>query len=65
MLGKLLKYEFRATGRLFLPLYGALVIFALINALLLSFREIPQLPAVLAMLVYILLAIAVFVVTFT
>ncbi len=31
MLGKLLKYEFRATGRLFLPLYGALVIFALIN----------------------------------
>ena len=64
MLGKLLKYEFRATGRLFLPLYGALVIFALINALLLSFREIPQLPAVLAMLVYILLAIAVFVVTF-
>ena len=64
MLGKLLKYEFRATGRLFLPLYGALVIFALINALLLSFREIPQLPAVLAMLVNILLAIAVFVVTF-
>ena len=64
MLGKLLKYEFRATGRVFLPRYGALVIFALINALLLSFREIPQLPAVLAMLVYILLAIAVFVVTF-
>lgn len=64
MLGKLLKYEFRATGRLFLPLYGALMIFALINALLLSFREVPQLLAVLAMLVYVLLAIAIFVVTF-
>lgn len=64
MLGKLLKYEFRATGRLFLPLYGALVIFSLINALLLSFREVPQLPAVLAMFVYVLLAIAIFVVTF-
>ena len=26
MLSKLLKYEFKATGRLFLPLYGALLV---------------------------------------
>ncbi|MEL4107098.1 hypothetical protein AAFA46_09705 [Oscillospiraceae bacterium WX1] len=31
MLGKLMKYEFKATGRIFLPLFGALLIVALIN----------------------------------
>ena len=31
MLRKLLKYEFKATSRILLPLYGALLIFALIN----------------------------------
>jgi len=34
MLGKLLKYEFKATARLFLPLYLALLAFALINCFL-------------------------------
>ena len=34
MLGKLIKYEFKATGRILLPLYGALLVFALINRLL-------------------------------
>lgn len=32
MLGKLLKYEFRATARLFLTFYLALIVFALLNA---------------------------------
>lgn len=31
MLGKLIKYEFKATGRMFLPLYALLLVFALIN----------------------------------
>ena len=31
MLKKLMKYEFKATGRLMLPLYGALIGLALIN----------------------------------
>ena len=34
MLGKLMKYEFRSTGRTFLPLYGALIIIAALNRLL-------------------------------
>jgi hypothetical protein len=33
MLGKLMKYEFKATGRVFLPLFGALIILALVNRL--------------------------------
>lgn len=34
MLGKLLKYELKATSRTFMPLYGALLLVALINNLL-------------------------------
>ncbi len=34
MLSKLMKYEFKATGRTLLPLYGALLGFALINRIL-------------------------------
>lgn len=34
MLGKLIKYEFKATGRIFLPLYGAILIVALLNKFL-------------------------------
>lgn len=33
MLGKLLKYEFKATGRTFLPLYLAIIVVAFINGL--------------------------------
>ncbi len=33
MLGKLIKYEIRATGRIFLPLYGLILAFALMNRL--------------------------------
>ncbi len=38
MLGKLLKYEFKATARLFLPLYLALLAFALINRFISPFK---------------------------
>jgi len=34
MLGKLMKYEIKATARLFLPLYAALLVFSLINRFL-------------------------------
>jgi len=34
MLGKLMKYEFKATGRVFLPLYAALIVVSLVNRLL-------------------------------
>lgn len=34
MLGKLIKYEFKATGRTFLPLYGAILIVALVHRFL-------------------------------
>ncbi|MEG2638949.1 MAG: ABC transporter permease, partial [Clostridiales bacterium] len=36
MLGKLLKYETKATGRTLLPLYAALLIFALINKIFMN-----------------------------
>ncbi|MDR0491589.1 MAG: hypothetical protein LBH28_10145 [Oscillospiraceae bacterium] len=36
MLGKLMKYEFKATGRIFLPLFAALLILSAVNRLLLA-----------------------------
>ena len=33
MLGKLMKYEFKATGRIFLPMFGALIVVAAVNRL--------------------------------
>ena len=76
MLRKLLKYELKATGRQFLPLYGALVVFALINNLLFHlggiygpsvFDEIngsPELPIAIGVMVYFALIVAIFVLTF-
>ncbi len=67
MLGKLMKYEFKATGRMILPLYGALIIFAIINRLTFPLLEVGgpiSIPAVLAMFVYVFIIIAIFVLTF-
>jgi len=36
MLGKLMKYEFKATGRIYLPLFGALLIVAIISRIFIS-----------------------------
>jgi hypothetical protein len=36
MLGKLMKYEFKATGRIFLPLFGALIIISAFNRLFIA-----------------------------
>ena len=40
MLGKLLKYEVKATGRLFLPLYLAILLFAFVNRLINPFERV-------------------------
>jgi len=76
MLGKLLKYEFKATARIFLLMYAALLVVAGISAIIipfngrttLSFLEaIPTLHTIitsLTTLLYVLVAIAVIVVTF-
>ena len=38
MLAKLMKYEFKSTARLFIPLYAVLLVFALLNRFLNPFR---------------------------
>ncbi len=69
MLGKLIKYEFKATGRTLLPLYGAVILFAFINKMFLGdffingetfLGEIPQ---AIGMMVYVTTLIATFFVT--
>lgn len=73
MLGKLLKYEWKATGRGILPIYGALLIFALMTRLLmfadsrtgsaLSHSLLGGLLAGIVMLCYGFLVVAVCVIT--
>jgi hypothetical protein len=66
MLGKLLKYETKATARIFLPLYLALLLFAGINKLISALD--PQklhTPANISMVVYIIIMAGMFVMTFT
>lgn len=68
MLGKLMKYEWKATARLFLPFYGAVLLFALINRLFFQFggyniTGILALPAGFAMVIYIMAIVATFVLT--
>ncbi|MDU4938719.1 MAG: ABC transporter permease [Clostridium sp.] len=72
MLGKLLKYEFKATGRLVLPLYGALLVFGLINKIFLETEigfgsasgTIGNIASLITMFVYGCIMAAVFIVTF-
>ena len=75
MLGKLLKYEFKATARIFLLLYAALLVVAAFNALILPvngngfaglLEKIPALYSIirsLSILAYILVIAAVFIIT--
>ena len=70
MLKKLLKYEFIATGRIFLPLYGALLIVAFIQRLFLNlnFENIENISlGILASsvpMLFLILLVAVFVTSF-
>lgn len=69
MLGKLIKYEFKATGRMLLPLYGALIILAFVNKIFVGdfFTNtdtfLRGIPKVIAMVVYIGIMIATFIAT--
>ena len=63
MLGKLLKYELKATGRIFLPLFLALLLFAGINRFTLSPEKFNA-PAMISMIMYIIIMVGMFVMTF-
>ena len=70
MLRKLMKYEFKATGRIMLPLYGALIGFAIINKIFIGTQTnmaevnmdfLGGIPAVITMMGYMVTMVAVFV----
>lgn len=66
MLGKLLKYEMKATARIFLPFYGALIVLGIINRIFYNGNMLEHAPmplnitASVTMLVYILVICAIF-----
>lgn len=64
MLGKLLKYEIRATGRTFLPLFAVLFLFTVINKLffVISPNEF-SFPQGISMVVYVITLVGIFVAT--
>jgi len=62
MLGKLMKYEFMAMGRVFLPLFGALIAISIINSVFGIFGL--DTPAGIGIAVSVLLIIGIAVVTF-
>lgn len=71
MLGKLLKYETKATARMFLPLYAALLVFAVINKIFMSINSstnisntFMNITTSISMFVYVFIIIAIFVLTF-
>lgn len=68
MLRKLMKYEFKATGRIMLPLYGALLGFSIINKIFIgtNLDEVNMdflggIPAVITMIGYFVTMVVVFV----
>ncbi|SHI86562.1 hypothetical protein SAMN05444401_1622 [Clostridium amylolyticum] len=71
MLGKLLKYETKATARMFLPLYAALLVFAVINRTFISINSstnvsntFMNISTGISMFLYVFIIIAIFVLTF-
>lgn len=64
MLGKLLKYEFKATGRIFLPMYALLVAFALLNKLFITVNaDYLRVPQVIAMVGFVVIIAGISVMT--
>lgn len=61
MLGKLIKYEFKATARIFLPLFAALLAVSAITRLMVGLRL--ETPHVISMVLSIMLMVAAFVMT--
>ena len=67
MLTKLLKYEFRSTGRVFLPLYGGIMLLTLFTRLFVwmgDYSNILAIPAGLLTVLYVLSLIGMFAVTY-
>lgn len=65
MLTKLLKYEIKATARIFLPLYVVLIVFAAISKLLFTFSDNSSYaPAIISAITYIIILVGMFVMTF-
>lgn len=67
MLGKVLKYEIKATARILLPFYPVIIILSLLNKLffqVLDNNPYMQIPSAITMFIYVFLIIAMFVVTF-
>ena len=62
MLGKLMKYEFMATGRVFLPLFAALLIISVVNRILSSIQL--GTPTVIGIVIAVILMVGIFVLTF-
>ncbi|MFZ2540016.1 MAG: hypothetical protein WAX04_14140 [Oscillospiraceae bacterium] len=66
MLGKLLKYEFKSTARMFLPFFGALLVLAILNKIFFfTFENVGFLaiPRSLFMALYVFMIIATFIMT--
>ena len=61
MLGKLMKYEFRATGRVYLPMFAALILLAGVNRLLM-FKGL-RTPGVIGIIISVILIAGIFVLT--
>ncbi|MEG0570522.1 MAG: hypothetical protein RR497_02635 [Oscillospiraceae bacterium] len=67
MLGKLTKYEIKATSRTFLPLYALLIIVAGINRIFMFASEdskITQVSRTIAMMAFVFIIISIFVLTY-
>ncbi len=64
MLSKLLKYELKATGRIFVPLFLALLLFAAITKVTSAISpEEWVTPAIISMIIYIIIMVGMFVMT--
>lgn len=64
MLGKLLKYEYKATARYFVPLFIALLVVAAVSRVCFTFDEaLDALPSMISVLLYVAIIIAIAVLT--
>ena len=66
MLGKLTKYEIKATARIFLPLYAGLLLFALINKVFIEINLLQTKMAFLSAIsgmIYFFIIVATFIIT--
>lgn len=64
MLGKLIKYEIKATGRIFLPLYLVLIVFAVINHFMSFNADNFTLPQGITLTIYMFILVGMFVASF-